>query len=58
MVCVLQEQAQQYALTIVAMEDKLLNLIESYKALQTENQTLKAQVDSASAANTEDIKGI
>ena len=57
MLNLLQEQAQQYALTVVAMEEKLSNLMESHKALKTENETLKAQLTSTNIANMDDMKG-
>ena len=39
--CSPQEQSHQYALTIAALEEKLLALVQKHQLLQKENEKLK-----------------
>lgn len=54
----LQEQAQQYALTIVALEEKLLRIMESCKTVQSDNQNLKENLESTTTAATRKAQGM
>ncbi len=53
-----KEQAQQYALTIVAMEEKLLKLMETCKTLQADNQSLTKQLEGITISNSFEIKSM
>ena len=39
-----QEQSQQHAITIVAMKERLLGVLEQQQQLQSENESLKQQL--------------
>ena len=53
-----KEQAQQYALTIVALEEKLLKLMETSKTLQVENQSLTKHLEDATTSSTLTIQSM
>ena len=53
----LQEQAQQHAFTIVALEEKLLSLMKTYKDLQEENKTLTDNLERKEMINTAETRG-
>lgn len=40
------------------MEEKLLSMMEKWKALQTENQSLKQRLDSVMATSGKEAEGI
>ena len=53
---IIQEQAQQHAITIIAMEEKLLSMMKTCKVLQEENQTVNAQLESKVTMSTAEIR--
>ena len=53
----MQEQAQQYAFTIVAMEGKLLKMLEKTKAIQSENQSLQERLDDVVTTSVKEADG-
>lgn len=54
----MQEQAQQYAFTIVAMEGKLLEMLEKTKAMHSENQSLQECLDGVTTTSAKEADGI
>ena len=52
----MQAQSQQYALTIVALEEKLLGLLNKFQQLEDENEAFKQSLQNADVS--EDDKGI
>lgn len=54
----MQEQSEQYAATIVALEEKLLELMDKSKSLQNENMELadKLTVETTTCQNK--VKGM
>ena len=51
----MQAQSQQYALTIVALEEKLLGLLNKCQQLEDENKAFKQSLQNADVS--EDDKG-
>lgn len=54
----MQEQSEQYAATIVALEDKLLELMDRCKSLQNENVELADKLTVETTTCQNEVKGI
>ena len=54
----MQEQSEQYAATIVALEDKLLELMDRCKSLQNENIELTDKLTVETTTYQNEMKGI
>lgn len=52
-----QEQSQQYACTIVALEERLLKRMEECKIVEDENHNLKELVERARTSNVSEVDG-
>lgn len=55
---ILQEQSEQYAATIVALEDKLLKLMDKCKTLQNENIELAEKLNMETTTCQREVKGM
>ena len=54
----MQEQSEQYAATIVALEEKLLELMDKWKSLQNENTELAEKLTVETTACQTEVKGM
>ena len=52
-----QEQSQQYACTIVSLEEKLLKRMEECKIVEDENRDLKELVETVRTSNVSEVDG-